>query len=130
MADMNSPNYVPKPWATTSMLWAVVLLAVNINTIVSRALPKIESLVMILHVVGFFAVVIPLLYMAPRGSASQVFTLFLNEGGWPTTGLSFLIGMLGPVFAFGGADGAVHVSEMRSTFQNTTDDRTTDVRGD
>ncbi len=79
----------------------------------SRALPKIESLIMILHIIGYFAVLIPLVYMAPQGKASDIFTIFLNEGDWPTTGLSFLIGLLGPVFAFGGADGAVYVSYMK-----------------
>lgn len=113
MAVLGDATYVPKPWATTLILWAVVLLAVSINTIVSRALPKIESLIMILHIVGYFAVLIPLVYLAPQGKASDVFTVFLNEGGWPTKGLSSLVGLLGPVFAFGGADGAVHVNNAK-----------------
>ena len=110
MVVLGNQNYSPKPWVTTLLLWAVVLLAVFINTIVSRALPKLESLIMVLHIVGYFAVLIPLVYMAPQGKASDVFMVFLNNGEWPTTGLSFFIGLLGPVFAFGGADGAVHVS--------------------
>lgn len=113
MAVLGNPNYTPKPWETTLLLWAVIFLAVFINTVVSRALPKIESLIMILHIVGFFAILIPLVYMAPQGKASDVFTVFMNGGGWPTTGLSFFIGLLGPVFAFGGADGAVHVSPIK-----------------
>ena len=112
MAALGNEAYVPKPWQTTLMLWAVVLFAVFVNTIVSRALPQIESLIMILHVVGYFAVLIPLVYLAPQGNASEIFTVFLNEGGWPARGLSFLVGLVGPVFAFGGADGAVHVSNM------------------
>ena len=112
MADLVNPGYAPKPWETTLLLWAAILLAVFINTIVSRALPKIESLIMILHIIGFFAILIPLVYMAPQGKASDAFTIFLNGGGWPTTGLSFFIGLLGPGFAFGGADGAVHVSPI------------------
>lgn len=69
-------------------------------------------MIMILHVIGYFAVLIPLVYLAPQGKASDIFTIFLNDGGWPTQGLSFLVGLLGPVFAFGGADGAVHVSKV------------------
>ena len=65
---------------------------------------------MIFHVLGLFAILIPLIYMAPHGKASDVFTSFLNEGGWQSNGLSFLVGLIGPAFAFVGADGAVHVS--------------------
>ena len=68
---------------------------------------------MILHITGYFIILIPLIYIAPQGKASDVFTIFLNGGGWPTTGLSFLIGLLGPVFTFGGANGAVHVSYFK-----------------
>ena len=95
MAVLGNATYVPKPWATTLLLWAIVLFAVFINTVISRALPKIESLIMILHGIGFFAVLIPLVCMAPYGKASEIFTVFLNDGEWPTQGLSFLVGLLG-----------------------------------
>lgn len=49
--------------------------------------------------------------MAPHDSAANVFTVFLNEGGWPTQGLAFFVGLLGTVFSFLGADSAVHMSE-------------------
>ncbi|KAI4187238.1 MAG: hypothetical protein L6R41_002956, partial [Letrouitia leprolyta] len=49
--------------------------------------------------------------MAPHGTASDVFTVFVNGGGWKTTGLSFFVGITGNVFAFLGADAAIHMSE-------------------
>ncbi|KAL9000335.1 MAG: hypothetical protein Q9169_001052 [Polycauliona sp. 2 TL-2023] len=54
---------------------------------------------------------IPLVYMAPHGSATDVFTLFVNAGGWQTTGLSFFVGIYGNVFSFLGTDAAIHMSE-------------------
>ena len=66
----------------------------------SRLLPKVEGLILILHLLGFFSIFIPLVYMAPHGRAVDVFTAFLNEGGWPTQGLSFFVGLIGNVFAF------------------------------
>jgi len=66
---------------------------------------------MVLHILGFAGILIPLVYKAPHSSASDVFTVFLDEGGWQTQGLSFFIGLIGPVFAFGGADGAIHMCE-------------------
>jgi len=97
---LNYPAYDWKQWHGTLLLWAVILVAVFINTVVSSALPMLESIILILHVLGFFAIVIPLVYMSSHGSASDVFTSFVNEGGWSTQGLSFFVGIIGNVFAF------------------------------
>lgn len=97
---MNNASYSPQPYQVTLLLWAAILFAVFINTVISNVLPKIEGLMLILHVVGFFAILIPLVYLAPHTDANTVFTTFLNEGGWKTQGLSFMIGLIGPVFNF------------------------------
>ena len=48
--------------------------------------------------------------MAPRGSASSVFTEF-ETNGWPTVGLACLAGLNGPVPYLTGADSTVHLAE-------------------
>ena len=93
---MGDPTYSPEPWKNTLLYLAAIFFAALINIIFS--LPKVEVLVLILHTCGFLAILIPLVYYAPHGSASDVFTLFLNKGHWPTQGLSFLVGIVGPVF--------------------------------
>jgi choline transport protein len=109
---MGNPNYVPKPYQETLLFWATILFAVLINTVISRALPKIEGLILIFHVLGFFAILVPLVYMAPHGSASTVFTTFLNEGAWPTQGLSFMVGLVGPIFNFLGICSPDHAENI------------------
>lgn len=84
------------------LFWAVLLVCVAMNTIFSRVLPTIEVIVLILHVLGFFAIIIPLLYLAPKDSASSVFTTFQNSGGWSSQTLSFFIGLNGAAVAFVG----------------------------
>ncbi|KAI8962018.1 amino acid transporter [Daldinia sp. FL1419] len=111
VAVMGNPDYVPLPWQKLLLLYASVAFAVFINTVVSSALPKVEGLVLILHILGFFAILVPLVYLSPHKSAEEVFTSFSNGGGWPTQGLSFMLGMIAAVFNFLGADGAVHMSE-------------------
>jgi len=93
------------------ILWGVILVAVFVNTVISRHLPKIEGVILILHVVGFFAILIPLVTLSPQNSASEVFTTFQNLGGWDSMGLSFFVGLTGTVFAFLGSDGVIHMSE-------------------
>jgi hypothetical protein len=68
-------------------------------------------MVLIIHVLGFFGVLIPLWVLAPRSSASSVFTGITNFGGWPTNGLAFMVGLLTPVYTLLGADSAVHMAE-------------------
>lgn len=93
------------------LTWTVLAFAVLINTIASTSLAKFEGLILILHIVGFFAILIPLTYLAPHDSAQDVFRTFVNAGGWDTQAYSFFVGLVGAVFAFVGADSAVHMAE-------------------
>jgi L-asparagine transporter-like permease len=107
---LTNPNYNPLPWQGTLLYWAVVMFCVFINVAARGLLPKFEGLILLLHVTGFFAIIIPLIYLSDHSTTSEVFTTFLNGGNWPNQGLSLLVGMLGNVFAFTGADAATHVS--------------------
>lgn len=81
-------------------MWAVIAFAVIFNTVISSALPKVEGGILIVHILGFFAILVPLVYLSPHQSKEAVFTVFYNGGGWPTQGLSFLIGLVATVFNF------------------------------
>lgn len=94
------PGYESVSWHAWLFLWAVLLLTILANTIVSTYLPRMEVGILVLHIVGFFAMMIPLVSMSSHASASDVFTTFYDGGGWNSQGLSFWIGMLGNVFAF------------------------------
>jgi choline transport protein len=106
---LGNPHYVSESWHTLLIYWAAVAFAIFVNTLGSRLLPKIESLILILHTVGFFAILIPLIYFAPHGNAEEVFTKFINSGGWSSNGLSFMIGCVGQVL-LGKTNSRVRVS--------------------
>ena len=89
-------------WHGTLITWVTVLLAVTFNTVLVRALPKVEGMVLLLHILGFAGVLIPLVYLAPHSAASEVFSTFLDSGGWSSQGLSFFIGLVGNATAFVG----------------------------
>lgn len=110
VAVLTRPNYHPQSWHPTLYFWAIVAFAVSINVVGRNVLPKFEGLILVVHILGFFAILIPLVSLADIGSAKDVFTEFINQGGWPTQGLSFFVGLIGSVFAFVGGDAAVHVS--------------------
>lgn len=102
-------SYQPQNWHGTLLFWAVAVFSLVINLVGGNLLPRFEGLILVLHLIGFFAILIPLITTANHGSAKEVFTHFLNLGGFPSQGLSFFVGMVGCMFAFAGGDAAVHV---------------------
>ena len=107
-------TYIPQNWHVTLLYWAVILFCVFINVAAGWLLPKFEGALLVLHILGFFAILIPLLVLGPKGDAKEIFTTFVNLGGWDSKGLSFCIGIMGSVFAFVGGDGPIHVSASYS----------------
>ena len=108
---LNHPDYVFRSWHGTLLFYAVMALCLVINTFAATWLPKIEGLMFLIHIAGFFGVLIPLVYFAPHGSASDVFATFVNGGAWNSNGVSFLVGIITSVYAFLGADAACHMGE-------------------
>ena len=97
---LNYPAYEFHRWHGTLLYYAIIVVSLFVNTYLAQQLPKIETLVLALHVMGFFAILVPLVYLAPHGTAKDVFATFGNSGGWPSTGLSFFIGLTTSMFAF------------------------------
>lgn len=124
---LNHADYVPTRWQGTLILYAVITFIVFINTYLARWLPKIEGLILCVHILGFFGIMIPLVIYAPHGSAKDVFATFINGGGWSSNGVSFFVGLITSVFSFlgksilnlkfqslttiQGADSACHMAE-------------------
>jgi choline transport protein len=108
---LNYPDYGFQRWHGTLLLYAVIAIAVVFNTLLARFLPQIENAILVLHLGGFFLILIPVVVLASHSDAATVFTSFENQGDFQTQGLSFFVGIISAVFASLGADGAVHMSE-------------------
>lgn len=109
---LTHPGYADKMqiWHGTLLSWAVALLSFTLNASIGSVLAKFEIVFLFLHILGFFAVLIPIVVLGNHVSAKDFFGTFLNVGGWQTQGLYFSIGISGCVFAFLGSDAAVRVS--------------------
>jgi choline transport protein len=82
------------------MFAAIILISVLFNTLLARALPIVESCILILHVVGFFSLIIPLVMLGPQSTPQFVFTKFMNQGGWSSSGLSWSVGIISSAYPF------------------------------
>lgn len=99
---LNYPDYEFHRWHGTLLYFAVIGVAFFVNTVTKPLLPVIELAFLGVHVVGFVALLVPLIAMAPHASAKEVFATFYNGGGWESDGLSFFIGLTVTMFAFVG----------------------------
>ena len=109
LITLNVSTYEPQPWHGTLIIIAVGIFTVVFNTCLAKKLPFVEGMLLMLHVVGLFAIIIPLWVLAPRNNTKAVFTEFTNNGGWPTKGVSFMVGLLPLVVSVLGFDSSVHM---------------------
>ncbi|RMZ79685.1 hypothetical protein DV738_g3256, partial [Chaetothyriales sp. CBS 135597] len=109
---LNDPDgYVYERWHGTLIYFAIILLAVVVNVWLIKFLPYLETIILVLHIGLFFALLVPLVYLAPQHSARFVFTDFENLGGWSSGGIAWCVGLITCAFPFTGYDGACHMSE-------------------
>lgn len=87
------PTYTWEGWRGTLLVIGIVVFSVLFNTVLAARLPFIEGVLLVLHIVGLFAIIIPLWIMAPIGDARDVLLDFEDNGNWGSTGLATMIGL-------------------------------------
>jgi len=106
-----NPTFVIQGWHGSLFTIGVTIFAIVCNTVLIRKLPLLEGIVMILHIVGFFAILLVLWVLAPHAPANDVLTRFEDKNDWGSKGLATLVGILGPQVTLTGGDSACHLSE-------------------
>jgi choline transport protein len=90
----NEDTYIYQAWHATLLTIAVIIFASMFNTILAVRLPLIEGALLALHVVGLFAIILPLWVMAPRGNVHDTLLKFTTTAGWSDVSLASPIGMV------------------------------------
>jgi choline transport protein len=106
-----NPSYVPPAWHGMLIIWAVLVICLVFNIFCAKKLPIIEGIIVILHLAGFFAVVIPLWVMGDRSPSAEVFTLFQDSMEWGSIPLATMVGLTGAAGCFVGVEAGAHMSE-------------------
>lgn len=109
---LNDESYVPQRWHGTLLVIAVVAFCIIFNTSLAKKLPLVEGFILLVHVIGLFAIVVPLWVLAPRNDARTALLTFSNGGNWPTMGVAFMIGLLTSLGSMMGFDCAVHMCKL------------------
>ncbi|KAK2871648.1 hypothetical protein FQN49_002971 [Arthroderma sp. PD_2] len=108
---LNLPDYAPQRWHGTMLVIAISVFSIIFNTFLAKKLPLVEALLLLLHVIGIIAIIVPLVVLAPRSSAETIFTEFNNGGGWSSTGVAVMVGLPASIASMIGYDCAVHMAE-------------------
>ncbi|WYZ37748.1 hypothetical protein EsH8_II_001254 [Colletotrichum jinshuiense] len=108
---LNDESYVSQRWQGMLFYWAILVYGMAMNIWGHRLLPTANLVSGVLHGVGFLAILIVLGVMAPKNTASFVFTEFVNSSGWESDGVSWLVGLISAVYPFLGYDAACHLAE-------------------
>jgi choline transport protein len=111
LLTLNYPSYVPHPYHGCLLSVAVAAHGVFFNTWLAKKLPLVEGIVLVIHILGFVAILVPLWVLSPRLDAKTVFTQFNNGGGWNNQFTSFVAGMAAGIGPLLGADASVHMAE-------------------
>ena len=114
---LNDPDYDYQRWHGTLLFYAVLAFALFVNTYLGHLLPQIEYMMFSFHILGFFGILIPLVYLAPHQPADEVFSTFSNLGDWSTTALSFFVGLVSDTSSFTGRLEAKHFSFLVLTHE-------------
>lgn len=112
---LNLPEYIPQRWHGTMLVIAISAFSIIFNTFLAKKLPLVEALLLLLHIIGIIAIIVPLVVLAPRSSAEVVFTKFNNGGGWSTAGVAVMVGLPPAIASMIGYDCAVHMGTYTSS---------------
>ncbi len=102
--SINNPDYAFPKWHATLLVIAAVCIAFIGNVFGHKVLHLWQNVVFVIHVMAYFALIIPIWVNAPRATNKQVWTEFTNEGGWSGTGLAVLVGQLSGIYTQLGVD--------------------------
>ena len=102
LVTVNDQDYNPTAWQGLLLVAVNVAVMYAVNVWGSRVFPFLQNLLLVFHVMSFFAVLIPL-WVVPEHNFTQVaFMQYTNYSGYKTRGLSLMVGQMSAVWALCG----------------------------
>lgn len=87
-------SYVSQPWHSFLLALASIIITYVGNVYGAKVLPYWQNPLFALHIMVFFAYIIPIWVNAPLSTHEQVWNTFEASGGWNGMGLTIMVGQL------------------------------------
>lgn len=102
----NNNDYAFPAWHGSLLVMSNIAFTVAANILLTRFIPRVQTAFFVLHILAFFAVLVPICVNAPKASAAEVFGAagFENLGGWSNMGFAVLAGQLSAIYTMCGTD--------------------------
>ena len=100
-------------WFPTIFAMALLGFGGFFNIYLATKVPIFESIMLMVHLASWAAIIVTLWTTSPRGQADEVLFTFSNGGLWPNAGIATLIGVLTPWSSLVGYDSSVHMSKSK-----------------
>ncbi|KAK5699363.1 hypothetical protein LTR17_023293 [Elasticomyces elasticus] len=108
---VNNDEYAFPAYQGSLLAIAMVVIAYIANIYGAKILPYWQNAFFVLHILVYFAYIVPIWVSAPTATHTQVWSTFQNEGGWSSMGLAVMVGQLTGISQQVGIDTTAHMSE-------------------
>ena len=68
------------------------------NVHAAELMPRIQNLLLVLHLICWIIIIVVLFAMAPHQPAKVISTEFYNGGSWPTVAVSLMVGQISAIY--------------------------------
>ncbi|CAH0055933.1 unnamed protein product [Clonostachys solani] len=111
LATMYNPSYESTAWQTYLIYILIIIVVTAVLCFLPRQVPLIEKILFFASLLAFIVFFISVLAMSKEKTpASQVFTKWENQSGWPD-GFSFILATGTAMYCYIGTDAVIHLAE-------------------
>ena len=111
LISFRDETYAFPKWHATLLVIAAVCIAFCGNVFGYKVLHLWQNIAFVVHIIAYFAFIIPIWVNAPVATHREVWADFTNYGGWYSPGFAVLVGQLSGIYTQLGLDTAAHMSE-------------------
>lgn len=91
MVSVTNTEFLFTNWQYTLLMLAFLAVTILFNTWGASFLPTLEIVSLAGHLCCFFVIIVPVWVLAPKNSATEVFTSFVDGGNWGNIGVACLV---------------------------------------
>ncbi|KAI5795517.1 amino acid/polyamine transporter I [Geopyxis carbonaria] len=109
--QLNNPTLVIERWMVF-VAYQIFNLVAYIFNCYGKSLPMVGNFFLYVSLVSFVVITITVLAKSsPKQEAKFVFANFVNNTGWESGGIAFIVGLINPNWSFSCLDSATHLAE-------------------
>ncbi|KAI5305978.1 hypothetical protein KEM56_002672 [Ascosphaera pollenicola] len=109
--QLNHPDFVPQPWHSVVTYELLTLFLFFFNCY-DKGLPRVATVTLWISLLSFLVILITVPAKADyHQNAKFVFATFMNNTGWQSSGMAFIVGLINPNWVFACLDSATHMAE-------------------